>query len=221
MNSGTESLALTHLRDVSEWQGVIEWSRYANRPAREQHELRALYLRAGRGPGILDKQAVANLRGSRVARLHVGAYWYLVPGIGSPEAQVDALLRLSPRRGGASLRPALDCEDGAARGHGPWYTRAILHARKRLGFWPTVYGSTSYLQELHLPRAIAAAPLWLASYDVARPTVPEPWTHWSAWQYTDKARDECIPGVRVDDSHVAQLRALVCPTRLQRLRGAV
>lgn len=220
MNHGSEVLQLAHLRDVSEWQGSIEWHLYATRPADQVRELRAVYIRAGRGPGIPDKQIRANLHGARVSRMHVGCYWYLVPGIGSAEAQVDALLRYAPTRGGASLRPALDCEDGSPVGRGPWYTAAIARARKRLGFFPVVYGSSSYLEELHLPSWVAQCPLWLADYGVAVPKIPAPWSHWAAWQYTDHATDSCIPGAHVDDSHVAQLRALVVPTRLQRVRGA-
>jgi hypothetical protein len=28
--------------------------------------------------------------------------------------------------------------------------------------------------------------LWIANYEVSKPDVPEPWTNWTFWQWTDK-----------------------------------
>jgi lysozyme len=213
VNHGVEQTVLPHLRDVSEWQGLVDWSHYAT--VAHPH-LVGLYYRAGRGPGIRDAQLVRNSVGARRARMHVGAYWYLEPGVGSPELQVDALVASAPHVRGASLRPALDCEDGSPTGKREWYLRAIVRACKRLGFAPTVYGSPSYLEALQLPAWVGReCPLWLADYGVARPELPKPWAHWSAWQYTDSATDPACAG-RVDDSLVSNLSALVCPRRLSR-----
>lgn len=218
MNVGADTVKLAHLRDVSEWQGAIAWERYAH----EQHpSLHGIYVRAGHGPGVLDRELRRNLAGARSSRTHVGCYWYLQPGVGSAVQQVDALLRVAPHVGGASLRPALDCEYGSPRGRRDWYVDAILRARARLGYFPVVYGSPSYLDELNLPAWAARCPLWLADYGVATPELPKPWTHWAAWQHASDAVDPVTGQHPVDDSYIAELRALICPTRLQRARGQV
>lgn len=213
----SQPITLSHLRDVSEWQGAIDWRHYATVA---HPELKGCYIRAGRGPGILDLRALENLRESKVSRMHVGAYWYLVPGVGSAAAQVDALLRLAPRVGGASLRPALDCEDGSPVGRREWYLQAIAHARTKLGYFPVLYGSTSYLEQLQLPTWAAQCPLWLASYGVRVPVIPRPWAHWSAWQWTSTATDAAVSSRYVDDSYLPSVSPLLVPTRLQLARGA-
>ena len=217
MNAGPDVVRLPHLRDVSEWQSKIDWNHYATVA---HPSLKGIYIRAGHGADTIDLRARQNFEGARRSRMHVGGYWYLTPGIGSPRQQVDELLRVAPHLGGRSLRPALDCEFGSPAGKRQWYLDAIVHARRRLGYWPCVYGSPSYLGELDLPAFVAHCPLWLADYDVATPAIPKPWTHWTAWQSTDKATDAAI-ATRVDDSLLADVRALLCPTLLQRARGTV
>lgn len=217
--AAAETIVLQHMRDVSEWQGEIDWNYYA---VNKHPELVACYMRAGRGPGIADKEFSRNVKASRVARMHLGAYWYLVPSVGSPQLQVDALVDRAQRVGGANLRPALDLEDDPEHvgRYRAWYVAAIARARRRLGYFPTVYGSTDYLESLALPEWASQCPLWLASYGTAHPSVPAPWTHWSAWQYTDKAHDPACKSEYVDESRVSDVRALLVPTRLQLVRGA-
>lgn len=214
MNTQAEKITLAHMRDVSEWQGEIDWHEYASHDA----TIVATYIRAGRGPAIVDERARANFAGAKRSRTHVGGYWYLVPGIGSPELQIGKLIEWSPRRGGANLRPAIDCEQGQPSRARQYIVDSILYARRRLGYWPTIYGPSSYLHDLHLPAAFAGCPLWIAELGVDVPAVPAPWTHWSAWQHSWTSHAPGIAG-NVDDSYVAELRRLLIPTRVQLARG--
>ena len=50
-----------------------------------------------------------------------------------------------------------------------------------------VYTSPSFWREFGSTSAHwAARPLWIANYQVSKPTVPAPWANWDFWQYTDK-----------------------------------
>ena len=50
-----------------------------------------------------------------------------------------------------------------------------------------VYTSPSFWREFGSTAAHwAARPLWIANYQVSKPTVPAPWANWDFWQYTDK-----------------------------------
>ena len=219
MNTPAEIVKLPHMRDVSEWQGAIEWTIY--RGEAREHDVVATYIRAGRGPGIVDERARENFAGAkRASGTRVGGYWYLTPGIGSPELQVDKLIAWSPRRPGRDLRPCLDCEAGSPAWTRSFIVAAIWHARRRLGYFPTIYGPSSYLHDLRLPAAFAACPLWIAELGVETPHVPAPWTHWIAWQHTFTAKDPSVKSTYVDDSYVADLGALTVPVRgLRRVVG--
>jgi lysozyme len=92
-----------------------------------------------------------------------------------------------------------------------WYLGAAIRVHKRVGYWPTIYGSPSFLQEFatYHPEVFGLCPLWLANYGVAKPTIPAPWTHFAAWQHTDKFKDPAAGSV--DDSWVPDLKALLIP----------
>ncbi len=50
-----------------------------------------------------------------------------------------------------------------------------------------VYTGPSYWKEYGSTAAHwSRRPLWIANYQVSKPTVPAPWANWDFWQYTDK-----------------------------------
>lgn len=57
----------------------------------------------------------------------------------------------------------------------------------RTGKLPMVY-TAPYYWYAHgsTNTAFARYPLWIANYEVLKPTVPAPWTNWKFWQYTSK-----------------------------------
>lgn len=199
---------LPHLRDVSNNQGPVDWGL-------ERKEVVGVYAKTSEGMGFADKTFARRLRNATWAGLwRFGGYHFCTPGVGSPEAQADRLLSLAPLAPGR-LRPCLDCEANPLHLNpqqlAAWYLAAVLRVRKRVGYYPTIYGSPFYLSAFAIYAAdvFAKCPLWLASYGVQHATPPAPWIHWCAWQYTDAFKDPAVG--RVDDSFVADLNALTIP----------
>lgn len=199
---------LLHLRDVSNWQGPVDWRA-------EKKRVAGVYVKVSQGQTYTDPTAARRIRNATYARVPVGGYHFATPGVGSPESQADKLIRLAPLRPG-QLRPCVDCEwdelhlnDGQLAA---WLLGFVIRVHSRLGYWPVVYGSPSFLRRFstYHPEVFGRCPLWLASYGVGHASPPPPWTHWSAWQWTSTFKDPAVPG-RVDDSYVADLGALRIP----------
>lgn len=57
---------------------------------------------------------------------------------------------------------------------------------------PILYSYVSFLEDLKLPDSFKRYPLWLAEYGVRLPRVPEPWTKWNVWQFSETGH---IPGI--------------------------
>src|SRR5665213_1462595 len=103
-----DPVGLPHHRDVSNWQGPVDWRS-------EKREVAAVYGKTSQGMGYTDPTFAKRLRNATYAGLwKFGGYHFCVPGSGSPEAQADRLLSLAPLAPGR-LRPCLDCEDNTLR----------------------------------------------------------------------------------------------------------
>ena len=56
---------------------------------------------------------------------------------------------------------------------------------------PLLYTSPSYACEwLKNDRRLASYPLWIANYQVTKPTMPAPWSEWEFWQYSADGNNE-------------------------------
>jgi GH25 family lysozyme M1 (1,4-beta-N-acetylmuramidase) len=190
------------LRDVSNWQGPVVWKTY------------------------VDPTAKQRIREATKAHFYkMGGYHFATPGVGSGEQQAERLLRLSPL-GPGRLRPCLDAEWNDLKLNGQqlaaWYLGFVIRVHDRTGYYPALYGSPSYLSQFatHHPEVFGRCPLWLASYGVTHASPPAPWSHWSAWQHTDKASDPAVAG-KVDDSYVADLPALLIPKTAKALASVI
>lgn len=86
-----------------------------------------------------------------------------------------------------------DTYNGAFGGWKNWYTfieeLKTLAPGKQIGIYTGYY----YWRENTIGKAIPAEslnyfkqyPLWVAAYNLTGPDVPEPWTSWTLWQFTD------------------------------------
>lgn len=212
------SSGLPHMADVSHWQGPVDWK------AEKRRGLAACYVNVGQGMTYTDPTAARRIRNATFARIPVGAYLFLTPGVGSGEAQADRLLKMAPLRPG-QLRPCLDFEWNQLHLNNQqlaaWLLGAVTRIHTRTGYFPTIYGSPGILSPVTTihPEVFGRCPLWVANYGVSRPTVPAPWTSWAAWQWTETYKDPAV-GTR-DDSFVADLAALKIPVTAKAIGAAV
>jgi GH25 family lysozyme M1 (1,4-beta-N-acetylmuramidase) len=176
-----------------------------------------VYGKTSEGQTYVDPTFARRLRNATYAGLwRFGGYHFCTPGAGSGESQADRLLKYAPTAPGR-LRPCLDCEANPLHLNpgqlAAWYLGAVIRVKERRGYWPVLYGSPSYLAQFATVHAdvFGRCPLWVAHYGVPSPTVPAPWSHFAAWQWTSAHHDPAVG--TVDDTRVADGAALAIPLR--------
>ena len=129
-----------------------------------------------------------------------GAYHYFVP-TRDAQRQANLFARTVPLKAG-DLPPVLDVE--ASNFHDVAVMRTEVARWLRLieahyGVRPILYSNHSFYKR-HLAGHFDDYPLWLAHYEVQRPTMPR--SKWIIWQHSDEAY---VPGIRgVVDFNVFQ-----------------
>lgn len=150
-------------------------------------------IRAGQNLWI-DRDFKVNWREARAAGIPRGSYWFYDSRI---EPKQQAKLWASVFNGDYGELPLwADFEDnynGKYKGWKHWYD-FIEHIKQLV---PTkeigVYTNYYYWKENTVQAGIPSSslnyfkqyPLWVAAYNPTGPTVPQPWTDWTLWQFTD------------------------------------
>jgi lysozyme len=188
--TGRESTPLlagysVHGIDVSAYQGRIDWPQVAR-----QH-VRFAFIKASEGATMRDTRFRRNWREARAAGILSGAYHYFQPNRAG-QTQASLFIGTVPIRPG-DLPPVLDVE--APRFHDvaemrrevrAWLTAVEAHYQVR----PILYSNYAFYRR-YLAGHFDDYPLWLAHYEVARPTLPA--ERWIIWQHSDEAY---VPGIR-------------------------
>ncbi len=183
-----------HGIDVSAYQGRIDW------PTVARNRVRFAFIKASEGGTLRDPRFARNWREARAAGVLCGAYHYFQPNRDG-QTQANLFARTVPLAPG-DLPPVLDVE--AANFHDVAVLRREVARWLRLieahyGVRPILYSNHSFYQR-HLAGHFDDYPLWLAHYEVERPTLPR--SKWIIWQHSDEAY---VPGIRgVVDFNVFQ-----------------
>ena len=174
-----------HGIDVSAYQGRIDWPEVA------RHRVRFAFIKASEGATLRDSRFGRNWHEARAAGILSGAYHYFQPNRAG-RVQAALFVRTVPLRPG-DLPPVLDVEatrfhDVAAlrREVGEWLALVENH----YGVRPILYTNYGFYQR-YLAGHFDDYPLWLAHYEVERPTLPA--ERWIIWQHSDEAY---VPGIR-------------------------
>ena len=193
------SSTLTPGIDVSKWQGDIDW------PAVRSDGYEFAIVRTTHGTEILDEYFEANWQGAKNVGMIRGTYQYYRPGQ-DPIAQADTMLAKINAAGGMTpedLPPVLDLEtddgltptqivDSALT----WLNYVEQQTQKR----PMVY-SAAYFGDT-LKGALGAYPLWVANYKSTYvgncPKVPDGWSSWKIWQWSESGTASGINTNSVD-----------------------
>lgn len=212
-NAGTKAPGI----DVSRFQGTIDWPTVAG------SGIRFAFVQASRGNGLdctvrpehcgPDPFYAINYANAKAVGIRVGPYHRaFATGASLAEARADAIseadiyLATVGTLVAGDLLPALDVETPFT-GLTPkrlrtWVRVWLKRVRARLGVKPMIYtnatswGATGDTREF----AKARYPLWVAQWNVSKPTVPA--GNWAdrgfrVWQYTSSGS---VPGIsgRVD-----------------------
>lgn len=183
-----------HGIDVSSYQGRIDWPEVA------RNRVRFAFIKASEGATLRDPRFARNWREARKAGVLCGAYHYFLPNRDG-KLQADLFAKTVPLAPG-DLPPVLDVE--ATNFHDVAVLRREVARWLRLieahyGVRPILYSNHSFYKR-HLAGHFDDYPLWLAHYEVERPTLAP--NKWIIWQHSDEAY---VPGIRgVVDFNVFQ-----------------
>jgi lysozyme len=174
-----------HGIDVSSYQGSIDWEEVA------RHRVRFAFIKASEGVSLRDKRFGRNWRGAKRAGISRGAYHFFQPNYDGTE-QANLFVRTADL-GPGDLPPVLDVE--APEFHDVAVMRQNIRTWLRLverhyGVRPILYSNYSFYRR-YLAGHFDQYPLWLAHYEVERPTLPR--DKWIIWQHSDEAY---VPGIR-------------------------
>jgi GH25 family lysozyme M1 (1,4-beta-N-acetylmuramidase) len=189
--------------DVSHWEGTIDWSRVTGRA-------RFAYVKATEGVGYVSATFEQQYSGARSAGLYTGAYAFGRPDDpAGARAEADFLLDHAQwQRDGRTLPPMLDMEWPYKRHGGyvakypcyglspqamvAWIGAFVDEVHRRTAGPTVIYTARDWWDRCTAgSSAFSAQPLFVASYNRTGPKMPEGWSHWTIWQYSDRGR---LPG---------------------------
>jgi lysozyme len=178
--------------DVSHYQGGVNWGQVKSAGCA------FAYAKATEGTSVTDAQFAANWSGMKGAGLLRGAYhFYRAQQDSTQQAEhFLSVVTLSP----GDLPPFLDIEvnDGVTGsalidGVQNW----LETVSDEMGVTPLIYTLTSFWNA-NLNDQFGQYPLWLARYSSAPGALPEGWSDWTFWQYSQSLN---IAGVNGPADH--------------------
>lgn len=200
--------------DVSRFQGEIDWKGVG------KTDLRFAYVQASRGSGRdctvipeecgRDQYFSRNYENAKAVGLRVGAYHRAFAKGGTrgkakddARAEANRFFNVVDEVRNDDLRPVLDVEspfehldEGRLR---LWVRTWLNRVEKKLNVKPLIYTNTSSWLATGDTTSFATDgyPLWVANFDVPKPSVPaENWAgkSWTIWQYTSSGHIRGIDG---------------------------
>jgi lysozyme len=138
-----------------------------------------------------DSRFERNWREAKAVGIYRGAYHYFQPNYDGAR-QADLFVRNVPLKAG-DLPPVLDVE--APNFHDVAIMRRNVATWLRLierhyGVRPILYSNYNFYKR-HLAGHFDEYPLWLAHYEVEKPSLPR--EKWIIWQHSDESH---VPGIR-------------------------
>ena len=174
--------------DISRWQGgSIDFARV------KEAGYGIVYIRAGGGGDYTDPDFERNYTEAKAAGMQIGFYYYVDAENETEAGEQAAHFASLVRDKEPDCRPAMEFViDGLDNATVNRLALAFLQRTEELsGFAMCVY-TNAYNAGNVYSGAITAYPLWIAEYDVERPSDIGTWTAWAGWQYDASAS---VPGV--------------------------
>ena len=184
------NLKFTSGIDVSHHNGSLNWKAIAHAG------VAFAFAKATEGTTYSDSLFPANWRGMQDAGIVRGAYHFFHPA-SPPEEQADFFLKNVGELSAGDLPPVLDVEETipldewgkiAAAQRGPLLLRWLTRVEDRLGIPPVIYTRRNWVATvLPNPGPLSKYPLWVAAYTNApKPPLPNGWSTWTFWQYSEQ-----------------------------------
>ncbi|MHA6799195.1 GH25 family lysozyme [Bounagaea algeriensis] len=183
--------------DVSNHNGSVDWNQVADSGKK------FTFVLATDGTSFASPTYGEQYHGAKDAGMIAGAYHFARPGSSGPEEQANRFLDVADyQKDGKTLPPVLDLEVDPSSGgcYGKsvdemhqWVDGFNKVVKERTGEDPIIYANPSFWSQcMGSTDSYNDHPLWLASYGVDQPSVPEGFDNWNFWQYTDEGS---VPGI--------------------------
>lgn len=174
--------------DVSHYQVAVQWGQVKNAG------MAFAFAKATDGITYTDPMFAANWAGIKNAGLIRGAYHFFEPA-DDPVAQAEHFLQVVSWSPG-DLPPVLDVEkpglsqDAMAAAIQAWLDTVAA----KIGVKPMIYASPAFWNQ-NVNGNFGSYPLWIAQYrNVPSPTLPNGWTNWNFWQYSETGQVAGVNG---------------------------
>lgn len=189
MTQSTDSASLSGI-DVSHYQGTVDWA------AVKAAGIAFAFAKASDGNTYKDTQFQKNWQGMQAAGLLRGAY-HFYESDDDPVAQANNFLSAVGTLAKTDLPPVIDIE--STKGNfGNNSLAANLQIcldaiEKGLGRTPIIYTNCAFWNA-NLTAGFGRYPLWIARYSSTPPTIPNGWTNWNFWQYSQSGAVAGVTG---------------------------
>jgi lysozyme len=194
-NIAAKTPALVHGADISQYQGTINWDVFSRK-------VQYVFIRAVSGVRP-DSMLEFNVREARRTGLPYGLYY--VP-VWSADWQKQAAVHIQVEKAlGGPLPPVMDLERHyslSPRELSQIVVKWMVLVEKAVNKSMMIYtGPGFYNPRIGDTNVLWRRKLWVAHWDVPRPTLPDEWRTrgqtWSIWQYSadknEKASDYGVP----------------------------
>ena len=177
--------------DVSKWQGEINW------PAVAKDDVAYAITRTNDG-SYMDPKFDTNWAQIKAQGIVRSAYQYWHPG-NDPVEQADVFIDKVGKLGAGDLPGVIDVET-TDNGVPPATIAANIAiwmdlVEEGTGRRPMIYTGRYFWNDNVKSDAFKDDPLWIAHYTTTGcPTIPDAWSNWALWQFTDSGSVDGIGG---------------------------
>lgn len=165
--------------DVSVYQGSFDWASAG---------VQFGYARISDGSGYIDSTFGANWANMKSAGVLRGAYQFFEPGE-DPTAQANLMVSMvGGLLGPGDLPCMIDVEVTGGQSGGTIAANVrtwINVVRAGTGLTPIIYTGPYFWDDNVGDTSFGAIPLWVADYGPSCPLIPNGWSNWTMWQYSD------------------------------------
>jgi lysozyme len=192
--------------DVSHYQGTVSWQQV------QAAGIQFAFAKATDGLTWTDPNFATNWAGMKDAGILRGAYHFFEPADDGAQQAEFFLSTVQIETG--DLPPVLDVETAGSSSEALWQgvQTWLEQVETATGVQPILYMSPGFANEYGAPSSLTAYPLWIAQYGVDQPTLPNGWTSWLIWQYSESGSVSGVVG-NVDrdelNGPITELLALV------------
>ena len=183
--------------DVSHYQSVIDWASVKAAGAS------FAFAKASEGLNTGDDQFAHNWAGIKKAGIPIrGAYHFGHPEEDATNQANHFLSQINGLGAGDLLVLDIEVDGGKSPSAVAEWCHTFLKAVMAKSGLPAsrvlVYTGAWFWNPKAGGASMGSHPLWVSGYTTS-PPIPNGWSDWTYWQYTDKA-SKCVPGKAVDCS---------------------